>query len=66
MSNPNQDALSVVAEALLSLTYSEMMELGTSLADIYTGADRFDTADRDDWATLLHSWAENYGDAENV
>lgn len=46
----------------MALTYSEMMELGTSLADIYTANDRFDTTSPDDWASLLHSWAANYGE----
>lgn len=62
MSDPSQDRLSVVADALMTLSYSEMMELGTSLADIYTTNDRFDATSLDDWASLLHSWAENYGE----
>jgi hypothetical protein len=49
-----------VADALVSLTYAEMMELGISLADIFTDRDNFDTTSRDDWASLLRSWAESY------
>jgi hypothetical protein len=62
MTDQNQDRISIVAEAIQNLTYAEMMEIGTSLADIYTSKDRFDTTSRDDWAALLHSWAENYGE----
>lgn len=65
MRNHEQDRLSVVADALMVLTYSEMMELGESLADIFAANDRFDSTSRDDWASLLHSWAESYGEDQN-
>lgn len=66
MSSPTQGRLLVVADAIQDLTYAEMMEIGSSLADIFTTKDCFDTTSRDDWASLIHSWAENYGEVEDV
>lgn len=62
MCDKNQDRLSIVAESIQALTYAEMMEIGSSLADIFTDRDDFDTEIRDDWASLLHSWAVHYGE----
>jgi hypothetical protein len=50
--------IETLAEALLALTYTEMMEVGQSLVDT-TDGNPFDTDAASDWAGLLAAWATN-------
>jgi hypothetical protein len=50
--------IETLAEALLALTYTEMMEVGQSLADANSG-DGFDIDVASDWAAALSAWATN-------
>lgn len=49
-----------VADALLELTYSEMMELAQSLCDTADGDVDFSIASKKCVSDLLNSWAESY------
>ena len=55
------DRLNTVAIAILELTYSEMIELGQSLADVIAASfpEGIDTDEPTEWASLLHAWAES-------
>lgn len=46
-----------VADAMLGLSYGEMMQLAQTLCDMSTDVPR-DLSKPEEWAELLHSWAE--------
>ena len=56
-----------LAMTIQSLTYGEMIEVARSLRDMVQGRVDddipFDTASEDEWADLLHPWAEGIIDA---
>ena len=56
-----------VAEAMMTLSYQDMIELGTSLRDIAQGRGETNEDDVREWADLMFVWAENYleGQKEN-
>lgn len=58
-----------VADALLGLSYIDMIEMGDSLVAMIKADQedqlKFDPEDRDNWADRLRWWAENRIDAED-
>jgi hypothetical protein len=46
-----------VADAMMGLSYGEMMKLARTLCDMNTDMPR-DLSKPEEWAELLHSWAE--------
>ena len=58
-----------VAQALLGLQYTDMLEIGENLVGmIKSGAEEqivFDVGSRDCWCDRLRWWAENLIDAED-
>lgn len=55
--------LMMLAKAIRSLTYSEMMELAEGLAVPADDGD-YDITISSEMARLLHTWAENYVEIE--
>ena len=46
-----------VADAILQLTYGELMEIAVQLRDMNTDGS-YDLTERSGWAEMLHHWAE--------
>jgi len=60
MTEATENRIAAVADALLGLTYSEMMELAQSLSDVASDDAEFEIGSRECLSWLLNSWAENY------
>lgn len=60
MTESTENRIAAVADALLELTYSEMMELAQSLSDIVNDDAEFEIGSRECFSSLLNSWAETY------
>ena len=58
------DRLQNVAQAILALTYSEMMEIARCLQDMNENLPRHFSSP-DEWAEILHTWAEMYDEARH-
>lgn len=48
-----------LADAILALTYSELMGVAQSLCDMHGDMPR-DLSKAEDWAEILNSWAKNF------
>lgn len=55
--------IAAVADALLQLTFGEMIKIASDLADVASAGAEFDASERNHFALLLQYWAENYGSA---
>lgn len=58
MSEETDNRINAVAEAILALTYGEMMSIATALAEMQSDMER-DLAFSTSWAELLTSWADS-------
>ena len=58
MSDETEDRIRAVADAILALTYSEMMSIAQELAGMQAELDR-DLTDASSWADMLSSWADS-------